>query len=378
MEVEESVSAGSGPSHSATSVGTSVVPPLSPSDAAWSLLDMTLDTFSSLCALQVEGSSLCVLLPLSLLQSLGTMRALLEAHMQELDGRNMLPRRAVRSLYAVEKVLECVNDLLAAWRSALEDKRPLAGAALPAEMLSPLKGHLAWQLEAVLSVSSVAQQGGGAGEAWRVLDAVGADLDGAQVSLKASVFNSAQCSLELLQAALHIAGLQSGGWLSAEDVRELAGQLVRWLQLPQLELLAVVVSNITALAALPLSPLFPANLHALLTNALLNKAATPQTFSLEAAAKTQASNVARSTLFCLDATVNSIVDMHSSDEAEYLAGFFKLKAGDKLTAIGQEMLSRYEAAKQHGMLSAEDVEKLEETLENLSNFIEYKQQFAGK
>ncbi|RYH26242.1 hypothetical protein EON65_14840 [archaeon] len=386
MEVEESASISTAPSQAASQSTSFTAPaPLTPSDAAWSLLDLVLDTIASLCASLSDGSFtpslasfLSLPLPLALLQSLSTIRSLLDAHIQDKEGIKFLPHRAMCSLFAVEKVLESVNDVMTASKYALEE-RHMSTASLHPDTLPVVRGHLTWQLEAVQGVSSVVQQGGGAGEAWRVLDAVGADLDGAQISLKASVFTSAQCSLELLHAALQISCHQSMiGGVSVEEVRDLAGQQVRWLQLPQLELLSCVVSNITTLANVPLPPFFPANLHALLTNALLNKAASPQSFSLESVGKNQADNVARSTLFCLDITVNSVIDLHSSDEPEYLATFSKLKALEKLTSIGQDMLARYETAKQRGILTGEDVEKVEETLENLSNFIEYKQQFVGK
>jgi len=137
----------------------------------------------------------------------------------------------------------------------------------------------------------------------------------------------------------------------------------------------------------------PISVFFVLSNVLLRRLAKPNTFAYfdldhttTAASTTaidknknkkQLSNVTHSQLLLLDNCINLFIDLHSLDLDEFHEIFMKLHGEQELMKIMEEMSSLYET---HGQqqCSAEEQENIEETLSNLMNFIQYKQEYGHK
>lgn len=163
-----------------------------------------------------------------------------------------------------------------------------------------------------------------------------------------------------------------------EELRDICGHLLRWIQCPQLEVVIAVVATINLLAS-STEQKFPANLHALLTNALVNRATNPSAFSVDSssAQTNRTDNVHRSSMLVMDMCCNALIDLHSSDDADYLASFVKMNIGQKMLQVQQELAQRYGVYKVK-LLAEEDKEKIEETLLNITNFLQYKHSHISK
>jgi hypothetical protein len=115
----------------------------------------------------------------------------------------------------------------------------------------------------------------------------------------------------------------------------------------------------------------PVSLNALLSNSLLRRCQEPNAYSADNSSN-GVENVARSTLIVMDGCFNSLIDLHCSDDLAYLENFSKLKCVDKLLALSNDFNTKLRdpACRR---LDDEDREKFAETLENLGNFVAYKQ-----
>ncbi|KAJ1425181.1 hypothetical protein B484DRAFT_92968, partial [Ochromonadaceae sp. CCMP2298] len=151
--------------------------------------------------------------------------------------------------------------------------------------------------------------------------------------------------------------------------------------------------------------LLSVQVNALLTNALLRRAQDPSAYSSATLRpQTQAQGVhaqgaatgvdikrgrlLEGSLRLLDALLNAIIDLHTSDSTAFLALYWKLSAPEKIsqaaTLLGERLsvvaeASNYASGAAGGApwapFDSGDFEKFSETLENVQSFLEYKQSF---
>eukprot|EP01039_Chlorochromonas_danica_P005059 gene5060-5557_t len=199
---------------------------------------------------------------------------------------------------------------------------------------------------------------------------------GGSTTLKVSIVNNAVLCWELLHVLLEIVTLSN--LHEHDEVKELVTLVLRWLQCPYLE---IIVSVVTL------------SYHSLLSNALINRAMQPSAFSFDTSTSSTSStssssqgsrndNVHRSSILVMDVCVNALIDLHASDDMDYLTAFAKMGLGGKLLSIQMQLNQSYmnsttggssgSSSKKKKVLSLEDEEKVEETLQNLTNFLSYK------
>jgi hypothetical protein len=113
----------------------------------------------------------------------------------------------------------------------------------------------------------------------------------------------------------------------------------------------------------------------ILTNALLQRLAQPQpAFFYQSTVADRKTNEAKACIMLMDACFNGFIDLHSSDRLDHFEAFQKLKGVDKLKrAVGD---FRARVAVVALLFDASERERIEETLENVDGFIEYKVDFV--
>ncbi len=209
-------------------------------------------------------------------------------------------------------------------------------------------------------------------EAWRAKEEE--DL----LSLKSTIITQSSSALDILaQFISHVAMKADAGHqliaLSEEEMKNVAVHVLRWISLPQLEILFSAVNIMTLFINYEeKQQLMPSQVVLLFTNGLMNRLSSPSAYSMESEKNlNKALNVKRSTLLVMDTVINAIIDLHSSDEVQYHTMFLKLKGVDKLKAGLHDFHQRYQQMVAH--LEPDDRDKIEETACNLTNFIEYKE-----
>lgn len=206
--------------------------------------------------------------------------------------------------------------------------------------------------------------------------------------LKSTIVTQACSMLDLIaQVSGHsVLGTQYQGYhvLGEEDLKNFAVALLRWMNFPQLEIVFSAVNIIAHLVneeksqISPSAASIPITIIMLITNGLFNRMSNSSayTFGLDkekvAHQITKSINVKKSTTMLLDCCVNAIIDLHSSDDLQYHGLFVKLQGINKLKSILQDLHNKYEESSR--FLDDDDRDKVEETIMNLSNFIEYKEQ----
>eukprot|EP00981_Chlorochromonas_danica_P002785 scaffold539_cov187-Ochromonas_danica.AAC.6 len=239
---------------------------------------------------------------------------------------------------------------------------------------------------------------------------------GGSTTLKVSIVNNAVLCWELLHVLLEIVTLSN--LHEHDEVKELVTLVLRWLQCPYLEIIVSVVTCVSYLATSSSSSSstttttttgssnssegsvagggsgrLPVSYHSLLSNALINRAMQPSAFSFDTSTSSTSStssssqgsrndNVHRSSILVMDVCVNALIDLHASDDMDYLTAFAKMGLGGKLLSIQMQLNQSYmnsttggssgSSSKKKKVLSLEDEEKVEETLQNLTNFLSYK------
>jgi hypothetical protein len=189
--------------------------------------------------------------------------------------------------------------------------------------------------------------------------------------------------------------------------------IMHWLQLPQFELLTQIISIFSLNLSNPHISYFddvstpyiiPKSLYIFLYNALVNRLLAPFSYTFDSIASSTAavagtagqtnakqSNVIKSTALLMDLILNLIIDSNSSDHIQLHGYYTTMGLNVKLaTKVRPAFMKQYEdLARLHASLvnpgattstaedgemlvEKKDVEKLEETICNLDNFIEYK------
>lgn len=272
----------------------------------------------------------------------------------------------------------------------------LSAAVMPAirhhYMQGYLRGlmeHLTWlhgAVEAIASTVTLDNQSKKQiiSSSWKAFEeVVGTAGEGGnhQNTLKVSIVNNALLGWELLHALLEIITLSG---LREDEVKDVVTLVLRWLQCPHLEIIVSVVTCVSYLATSSSSDgssnegssagaRLPVSYHSLLSNALINRAMQPSAFSLDASQGnlSRNDNVHRSSMLVMDVCVNALIDLHAGDDVDYLNAFAKMGLGGKLLSVQMELNQSWEVYRKK-ILSPEDEEKVQETLENLTNFLSYK------
>ena len=167
--------------------------------------------------------------------------------------------------------------------------------------------------------------------------------------------------------------------LTEEEMKQITITLLRWLNFPQLEIVFSTVNIIGHMVneekITSTSQPFPIGIIMLLTNGLFNRIMSPSayTFGLEKEKLnwTKALNVKKSTTMLIDCCVNAIIDLHASDDLQFHNLFIKLQGINKCKQIYQQLQQHYHDSS--SVMEDDDRDKVEETIMNISNFVEYKE-----
>ena len=246
------------------------------------------------------------------------------------------------------------------------------------------------------------------------------------IPLKTTLISQASVYLEYLTVLITAADISyfhpplntanSSGFsmtLTEESAKVLLLPLImHWLQLPQFELLTQIISIFSLNLSNPHISYFddvstpyiiPKSLYIFLYNALVNRLLAPFSYTFDSIASSTASgaatgaagqtnakqsNVTKSTALLMDMILNLIIDSNSSDHIQLHGYYTTMGLNVKLaTKVRPAFMKQYEdLARLHASLfnpgsvtedgemlvEKKDVEKLEETICNLDNFIEYK------
>jgi hypothetical protein len=309
----------------------------------------------------------------------------------------LILHEGVKVLHVMEKMTSLVNDLYALKAIVISETVSHVGMVVHWELSLPvILEHLTALLEYVNNTTASLDESTKSGkseviywtfflifvlislplltavEVWRAKEEE--DL----LTLKSSIITQASAALDILAQFLSHVALQANPSqhlivMTEEDMKNVAVHLLRWISLPQLEIVFSAVNVMTLLANFEeKQQLIPIQVMMLLTNGLLNRLAAPSAYAIESDKNLNKSlNVKRSTLLVMDSIMDALMDLHSSDELSYHSMFMKLKSLDKLKAALYDFHQRYQ--QMIGHLDPDDRDKLEETAGNLTSFIEYKE-----
>mmetsp|Transcript_21132 Transcript_21132/g.29328 ORF Transcript_21132/g.29328 Transcript_21132/m.29328 type:complete len:796 (-) Transcript_21132:111-2498(-) len=203
---------------------------------------------------------------------------------------------------------------------------------------------------------------------------------------------------------------------SEENLKQVALLLVQCISSPIFELAAAGVAAVgllgqrdsqmattdvpanTASASTVRMLLYSKSVNFLLTNALLRRLATPNAFAVtarnlmyngkplssnhnkkqnksitanESYELSQKENIELSTLRLIDVSFNAMVDLHASDDIQYLNNFMALHCVEKLKERFQDFGNRLSNCSVG--LNEDDVDTFEVTIQNIDNFLQYKE-----
>lgn len=179
-------------------------------------------------------------------------------------------------------------------------------------------------------------------------------------------------------------------FLTEDELKTLAMSLIRALQCPIAEVsvhvasstiaaFAVCCDNATVLSSTTPSitkqaHVFHPQVLTILSNALLQRLASPVAYFYVSAQADKAINSLKASALLMDACFNAIIDLHSSDNLEYFAAYERLKTSEKIQAAVTEFRQRVAGVAIH--FDTTEREKIEGTLQNTDAFIPYKVDFA--
>lgn len=166
-------------------------------------------------------------------------------------------------------------------------------------------------------------------------------------------------------------------YLTEDNFKSMALSLVKASSLPISEIVVSSMSSIGCIGQRDISVLYHPSINVLVTNSILRRLVDSNGYSYYdgiVADNNRNMNLYISSLRIIDNCFNAIIDLHSSDDLGYLENFKKLKCIEKLRNQHSYFFEMIQ--KKLFPIDDNDLEKFQETLENIDSFIQYKQEFC--